>query len=456
MQRKLHLALAALIALFAFPTVPAVAEPKPTPPVVGQVSEYELGAGTRPTALVAGPDGNLWFAGIRSVSGGFTDVLGKVTPHGQVSEFELGTHSADVGLSDIAVGPDGNLWFAEGGRAKVGRITTAGQITEFELPPTAGSPVSIAAGPDGNLWFTEWLVNRIGRITTGGEVTEFPLGGEGGGGGFGMAVGPDGALWVTKPSAGSITRVGTDGSVTPFPLPEEPPAGYPGDIVAGPDGALWFGKAKARKAILGRITTSGEVTELPLSKGSEIAALASGPFGDLWYGIGNGRIGWVIPGVTQGTTGCINSCAAPVTDLAEGPEGKLWFVAGVEGSSLFTTPGTIGTYAPPPLEVRVVGDGRVQGRKVQIPVSCRWTPAGRRCDGRLRLFGKLPGQDVGKRRQLAQRQMSLRLGAKRTISLRLPRRAAALLAERGRLAVRASTTVAGGHGDSSQIVLKKS
>ena len=121
---------------------------------------------------------------------------------------------------------------------------------------------------------------------------------------------------MTLPGAGAIARIGTDGSETDFPLPEEAPAGYPNDIVAGPDGALWFGKS--RGAILGRIATNGEVTQLPLAKGSEIAALASGPFGDLWYGIGNGRIGWVIPGVAEGTTACINSCAAPVTDLAEG------------------------------------------------------------------------------------------------------------------------------------------
>ena len=451
-MRRLALILALLP--LAIPATAAAASVEQAPPVVGQVSEYDLGAGTRPTALVAGPDGNLWFAGIRSVSGGFTDVLGKVTPQEQVREFELGTHSANVGLSDITVGPDGNLWFTEGGRSKVGRITPTGQITEFDLPQGAGSATAIAAGADGNLWFTESGVSRIGRITPSGEVTEFPLGGAREFWGGGIARGPDGALWVTLPGAGAIARIGTDGSEADFPLPEEAPAGYPNDIVAGPDGALWFGKS--RGATLGRISTSGEITQLPLSKGSEIAALASGPFGDLWYGIGNGRIGWVIPGVAEGTTACINSCAAPVTDLAEGPEGKLWFVAGVEGSSFFTTPGTIGTYAPPPLEVRVVGDGRVQGREVQIPVRCRWTPAGRRCDGRLRLFGKLPGQDGGKQRQLAQGRMNLRLGTKRTIPLRLPSRAAALLAKRGRLAVRASTTVAGGHRDTSRIVLKKS
>ena len=159
--RGFHLALASLVALLVFPVVALAAEPKPTPPVVGQVSEYELGAGTRPTTLVAGPDGNLWFAGIRSVSGGFADVLGKVTPQGQVSEFELGTHSANVGLSDIAAGPDGNLWFTERrqhqDRAdhdrrhdhRVRAAGTAGSARRRSPPgPTATSGSPSGGGPD--------------------------------------------------------------------------------------------------------------------------------------------------------------------------------------------------------------------------------------------------------------------------------------------------------------------
>jgi virginiamycin B lyase len=449
-MRRLALILALLP--LAVPATAAATSAVQAPPVVGQVSEYELGAGTRPTALVAGPDGNLWFAGIRYVSGGFTDVLGKVTPQGQVSEFELGTHSANVGLGDIAVGPDGNLWFTEGGRTKVGRITTSGQITEFELPAGAGSATAIAAGADGNLWFTESGVGRIGRITPSGAVTEFPLGGAREFWGGGIAGGPDGALWVTLPGAGAIARIGIDGSEADFPLPEAAPAGYPNDIVVGPDGALWFGKSQA--PIIGRINTAGLLTQLTRVRGPTISALAAGPFDDIWYSNGGGRIGWVVPGVAEGTTGCINSCTAPVTDLAEGPEGKLWFVAGVDGQSLYSTPGTIGTYAPPPLEVRIVGAGRVQGRKVQIPVSCRWTPAGRRCDGRLRLFGKLPGQDGGKQHRLAQAHLGLRLGTERRVALRLPARAAALLARGGHLPVRVQASVRGGHERSTRVELR--
>jgi virginiamycin B lyase len=442
-MRELHLALAALVALLVFPLAAEAAAIREGPPVVGEVSEYELGAGTRPQALVAGPDGNLWFAGIRNVSGGFTDVLGKVTPQGVVTEFEVGTHTANVGLSDIAVGPDGNLWFTEGGRSKVGRITTGGQIAEFDLPAGSGSATAITVGPDGNLWFTESGAPKIGRITTEGAVTEFPLSAAREFWGGGIAAGPDGALWTTLPGAQAIARVATDGTSTDFRLPEEA-AGYPDDIVLGPDGALWFGESQA--ATLGRITTSGEVTLVTLAEGRTVSALTSGPFDDLWYALGGGRIGWVIPGVAQGTTACINQCSSPITDLAEGPEGKLWFVAGVGGTSFYSAPGTIGTYAPPPLEVRVVGGSEVRGRSASVPLSCPWTPAGRGCKGSLRLSGG--GQVLSKR-------LSLRLGGERRIALRLPPKLDNRLARTGRVTLKATTTVAHGRHDHSRIVLRR-
>lgn len=434
MRRRVLPALLSLIGLFACAST-AVAAPN----IVGEVREFELGAGTRPRALVAGPDGNIWFAGLRYVPEGFADVVGKVTPRGEVTEYIVGTHAANIGLGDIAVGPDGNLWFTEGLRPKVGRVTTSGQVTEFDLPNPDASPSEIAAGPDGNLWFTEWRGGRVGRITPSGEVTEFPLGA--GTGSDGIVAGPDGALWMTQAYAGTVTRISTDGSETAFPLPE--PARYPREIVAGPDGALWFGK---QRDALGRITTSGEVSEVPVPGGDQTFALSSGPFESIWYSNGGGRIGWIMPGVVTGEPGCINSCRAPITDLTEGPEGKLWFAAGVEPQTLFTAPGTVGTYAPPPLEIRVLGDGQLRGQTLLLPVRCRWTAAGSRCKGRLRLTG--PGK-------LTVRRLNLRIGSKRRLALRLPRSATRELTQEGRLTLKATTSVAGGRRDTRRIVLRQ-
>ncbi|HEY6730176.1 MAG TPA: hypothetical protein VI039_04040 [Solirubrobacterales bacterium] len=410
--------------------------------LIGQVREYELAPGSRPEALVSGPDGNLWFAGIRYLGGGgFADLVGKVTPSGQVTEYTVGVHPANVGLSDIAVGPDGNLWFTEGGRPKVGRITSAGQITEFSLPDPEASPSSIAAGPDGNLWFAEWRGGKAGRVTTSGEITEFPLRDS-----SGLAAGPDGALWLT--GATTISRLATDGTSSSFQLP--PSIEYPGEIVAGPDGALWFG-LQSRFGVgsepgLGRITTDGQISEVPVPGGRQTFALSSGPFGNVWYSNGGGRIGWIMPGVVTGDPACISSCRSPIADLAEGPDGKLWFAAGVEGNALYSTPGTIGTYAPPPLEVKILDDASLRGETLLLPVRCRFTPAGSRCKGRLQLQG--PGKP-------AQRRLGLRIGRGQRLALPLSGAAKQQLAERGRVVLRATTSVVGGRRDSRRIVLRQ-
>ena len=78
--------------------------------------------------------------------------------------------------STIVPGPDGALWFVatevtvignttrSGGADKIGRITTVGAITEYPIPTSKSIPNGIAAGPDGALWFTESYVNKIGRL----------------------------------------------------------------------------------------------------------------------------------------------------------------------------------------------------------------------------------------------------------------------------------------------------
>jgi streptogramin lyase len=435
-----------LITLFGLLALPGTAPAAPN--VVGQVEEFSLGAGTRPTAIVAGPDGNLWFAGVQYLSGSsFADVVGKVTPAGKVTEFQPDTHSANLGLSDIAVGPDGNLWFTVGGRPKIGRITTAGDVTEFELPSAVAKPDPIVAGPDGNLWFTEWANGKVGRITPSGEVTEFAM--PDGRNPGDIAAGPDGALWVTEPLQGVVARIGTDGSETAFPLPD--PSGYPGQIVAGSDGALWIGKQ--RGGVLGRITTTGEASELPVPGGRQTFALSSGPYGEVWYSNGGGRIGWVIPGVLTGTAACINSCRAPITALTEGPDGKLWFAAGVEPGIVFTTPGTVGTYAPPPLEIRLREESPIQGSTLLVPVLCRWAAKGRACNGKLSLTGRVGGS--ARPRPLAQRRLQLRLGSQRRFRLQLPASAEQSLDRSGRLVLRLSTDGARGPRDVRRVVLVK-
>jgi virginiamycin B lyase len=79
------------------------------------------------------------------------------------------------------------VWFTElvgtsassSAAPRLGRITPRGVVTEFELPGKGSGGLDITAGADGIPWFTEAVggkpANRVGRITPQGHVTEYPL-----------------------------------------------------------------------------------------------------------------------------------------------------------------------------------------------------------------------------------------------------------------------------------------
>jgi streptogramin lyase len=311
------------------------------------VTEFPIPtAFSAPTAITAGPDGNLWFT---EESG---DQIARITAAGLITEFpvpaaECVPTPCECFPHGIAAGPDGNLWFTEGGCDKIARITTAGVITEFPVSTADSGLLGIAAGPDGNLWFTEFNADQIGRITTTGVITQYSIpsccpGGNTVGPAF-ITAGPDGNVWFTEGHANKIGRITTAGVITEFPV-SMPLSGLLG-IVAGLDGNLWFTEWNANQ--IGRITTAGVIAEFPIPTADrEPVRIAAGPDGNLWFteDLGN-QIGRIT------TAGVITEFPVPLdannnlkglTGIAAGPDGSLWFteVSGNQVGRITTGPTT--------------------------------------------------------------------------------------------------------------------
>src|SRR6266851_5797099 len=64
----------------------------------------------------------------------------------------------------------------------------------------------------------------------------------------------------------------------PIPTPNSDPIG----IAAGPDGALWFAEENVSNKI-GRITTTGVITEFAAPTLNVSGGIAAGPDGALWF-----------------------------------------------------------------------------------------------------------------------------------------------------------------------------
>jgi virginiamycin B lyase len=246
-----------------------------------------------PHEIAPGPDGALWFTEPRLASNGGPNI-GKITTAGGVTEFQL---PFSGGLPQgMTTGPDGALWFGlsdspDNKAASIGRVTTAGTITSFEMPTTIfvglSIPARITTGPDGALWFTSndssgTGLGKIGRITVGGAFSGFPISTTKVIGALGITAGPDGALWFTENEAGKVGRITTSGTVTEFSLGST--STQPRDITVGPDGALWFTQLDATTShgAIGRITTDGQLSEFQPPTGGRLFGITTGPDGNIW------------------------------------------------------------------------------------------------------------------------------------------------------------------------------
>ncbi len=148
-----------------------------------------------------------------------------------------------------------------------------------------------------------------------GQITEYSLSGRP----EGIAAGPDGNLWFADPLTNEIGKITTSGVVTEYAVPKE---SYPDAIAAGPDGNLWFTDELSNK--IGKITTSGTITEYSLPSGSEPIGITAGPDGNLWFTeLGTTKIGKIT------TSGTVIEEYGPLRASPElitaGPDGNLWF-----------------------------------------------------------------------------------------------------------------------------------
>ena len=156
-----------------------------------------------PTAITAGPDGNLWFTDAAS-----PDRIGQITPAGLIAEF---TDPSLNNSRDITNGSDRALWFTNLGtksvntKGSIGRITPTGKISNF-TGPYVEMPDSITGGPDGNLWFTDDL--GVSRITPQWAIKFFSTAGLGSPTGD-ITKGPDGNLWWPALASGPATSSGS-------------------------------------------------------------------------------------------------------------------------------------------------------------------------------------------------------------------------------------------------------
>jgi virginiamycin B lyase len=180
-----------------------------------------------------------------------------------------------------------------------------------------------------------------------------------------ITTGPDGALWFTENDGQALGRITTSGTITQVPLPPfshtDPIAGlisedsHPFGITTGPDGALWY--ADSSSADLGRVTTSGSVSQFGITTTTLTFPydIVTGSDGALWFTVGGcgsclNNSNFIGRMTTTGTLTTYNipTAAGNALGITVGPDGALWFVE-FNGDKIgrISTAGAITEYAVP-------------------------------------------------------------------------------------------------------------
>ena len=243
----------------------------------------------------------------------------------------MGSAGTGIYLGQIVVGSDDSAWFTDNVQrgnvnfgnliqfAQVDRIDRSGVITPFRV---GGVLVRRRPRTRGISFSRE---GHVGRIGSDGQVREFRV--RNGSGFQSLAFGAGGYLWLTKETEGhdAIQRISRDDTVKAFPLPQ----GYSGlaYITRGTDGAMWFTEYSGNR--IGRITSTGKITEYPLGVRAPgeaqpvppVGEIAAGAHRYLWFGTFSG-IGRLSP--SSGKVTRFDRGEGPER-LAAGPDGSIWF-----------------------------------------------------------------------------------------------------------------------------------
>jgi streptogramin lyase len=284
----------------------------------GVVSEYSVAYGSDPTSITVGPEGDLWFTerAFHIYTGDeYRAFVGKISPAGAVTEYAFPALSG-VTPTAITAGPDGNLWVGSSSNGLVSKVTPSGGITDYKLPVESAVD-SITSGPEADLWLDGGTTLK--RMTTAGVVTaEYPIDAAGGQ----ITTGPEGDLWVADGAEKGLARVTPQGEVKYYPTKGEGPGELegPSQITVGPDKQIWY----SAKGTFGTVTPSGTVEEYPKAGEPTWGGIAMGSDGNLWLtegseskGRGLARISKVIfntpPSETSGQSGWTMNYNVPVS-----------------------------------------------------------------------------------------------------------------------------------------------
>jgi len=279
---------------------------------------------SRPHDPAIGPDGSLWYTGMRSNTIGRLDLKA-----GKIKEYPLNT--PDSGPHGLVADKEGNIWFTANYKRYIGRLNpSTGKVTEYPIPdPAARGPHTPVFDQSGILWFTVEEGNFVGRLDPQTGIIKLKPSPTPNSVPYGIAVNSNGIPFFCEFGTDKLASINPNTmEITEYWLPE---GTRPRRIAIASDNTIYY--TDYAKGHLGRLDPSKRESKQWLSPGgpdSRPYAIAITPDGAVWYsesGINPNTIVRFDPRTEVFSSWPIPSGGGVVRNMVSTPRGDLYIAS---------------------------------------------------------------------------------------------------------------------------------
>jgi virginiamycin B lyase len=185
------------------------------------LSYYDMHEKTAPHGLLIDIKGRLWVSLENTGEVVRLDENGKVVQTIDVKMYPNGASDPiNTAPHGIGLDEDGEtIWFTGKRTSTIGKISPEGQVTHFQLETLAALPIFLSAGNGSGMWGTELLGNCILNITPEGKVKEYPIP-TGNSRPIAIIKDPvEDCMWFTQEAGLNICKIDAQGQISEYPVP---------------------------------------------------------------------------------------------------------------------------------------------------------------------------------------------------------------------------------------------
>ena len=287
-----------------------------------QIQEWNVPTlNSRPHDPAIGPDGSLWYTGMRS------NTIGRLDPKtGKIKEYPLSI--PDSGPHGLVADKEGNIWFTANYKRYIGKLNPqTGKVTEYPILDTsARGPHTAVFDQKGILWFTVEEGNFVGRLDPETGTIKLKPSPAANSVPYGIAVNSAGIPFFCEFGTNKLASINPDTmEITEYLLPE---GTRPRRLAIASDDSIYY--TDYARGRLGRFDPSKrQVKEWPSpgGSGSRPYGIAITPDGAVWYnesGLNPNTIVRFVPRTETFASWPIPSGGGVVRNMVSTPTGDLY------------------------------------------------------------------------------------------------------------------------------------